>query len=371
MNRRIDFLYLSEPDTIRAGVNDIPRCIDVCEEVLALLARGDYRMGGPTHNSHGMSVTFPVTSPFPAMPLAGPDRRFTAMPAYLGGRFDVAGLKWYGSNAANKAKGQPRSILTVMLNDKETGQPLCLMSANLLSAARTAAVPAVAVRHVAPRDAKTVAVIGCGPVNRTCLDYLLHELPDVERVICHNRSRGPAENVRDHVTDRHAIAAEIADGLEEAVRDADIVTVAVSRTHPLLLRKGAFKSGAVVLINGVSHGDERFYTEANLIYDHLGLHEAHMSEAAQAADKEAFYDDAMAGPIYRLIEEGKLPPLSAATSLAQIVAGERPVPRERDLTVVIAGGMAVYDVAWGHEIYQNALREGIGQKLLLWEDPAL
>lgn len=24
-----------------------------------------------------------------------------AMPAYLGGKFDMAGMKWYGSNAAN------------------------------------------------------------------------------------------------------------------------------------------------------------------------------------------------------------------------------------------------------------------------------
>lgn len=371
MNRRIDFLYLSEPDTIRAGVNDIPRCIDVLEEVLILLAQGDYRMGGPTHDSHGMSVTFPVSSPFPDMPLAGPDRRFTAMPAYLGGRFGVAGIKWYGSNAANKEKGQPRSILTVMLNDKDTGQPLCLMSANLLSAARTGAVPAVATRHVAPHDARVVSVIGCGPVNQTCLDHILNELPYVERVVCHNRSRGPAERVQRHVEAKYGIDAPIADSLEEALKDADIVTVAVSRTQPLLFKKEYFKPGAVVLINGVSHGDERFYTEANLIFDHIGLHETHMSEAAQSENKEAFYDDAMGGAIYRLIEQGKLAPLRAATSLAQIVSGYKKVPRDHDLTVVIAGGMAVYDLAWGYEIYQNALERGIGQKLLLWDTPAL
>ena len=45
------------------------------------------------------------------------------MPAYLGGRFNVCGNKWYGSNMANTKKGLPRSILTVMLNDVETGAP--------------------------------------------------------------------------------------------------------------------------------------------------------------------------------------------------------------------------------------------------------
>ena len=132
MDTRIEFLYLSEQDTIQAGVNDAGKCIATCEEVFQLLARGDYLMGGSSHNSHGMGLIFPKESPFPNMPVAGPDRRFFAMPAYLGGKFDVCGCKWYGSNAANTSRGLPRSILTVTLNDKDTGAPLAFMSANLL-----------------------------------------------------------------------------------------------------------------------------------------------------------------------------------------------------------------------------------------------
>ena len=152
MGKRTEFLYLSEQDMIDAGVLDAARCVDVCEEVFSLLATGDYLMGGPNHNSHGMGVVFPKETQFPNMPVAGPDRRFVAMPGYLGGRFDVCGLKWYGSNQANPKRGLPRSVLTVQLNDKETGEPLCLMSANLLSSARTGGVPAVAARYPgAPR----------------------------------------------------------------------------------------------------------------------------------------------------------------------------------------------------------------------------
>ncbi len=49
--------------------------------------------------------------------------------------------KFYGSNGRNVRKGLPRSILMATLNDVETGQPLAYMSANLLSAMRTGAVP--------------------------------------------------------------------------------------------------------------------------------------------------------------------------------------------------------------------------------------
>ncbi|MDO5562190.1 MAG: ornithine cyclodeaminase, partial [Synergistaceae bacterium] len=50
MDTKIEFLYLSEPDMISAGVNDAARCIETCGEVFKLLAAGDYLMGGSNHN---------------------------------------------------------------------------------------------------------------------------------------------------------------------------------------------------------------------------------------------------------------------------------------------------------------------------------
>lgn len=86
MAHKTEFLYLSEPDTIAAGVLDVPKCINNAEEVFTLLAKGDYLMGGNNHNNHGMYIVFPKESPFPNMPVAGPDRRFVAMPVIvLGG----------------------------------------------------------------------------------------------------------------------------------------------------------------------------------------------------------------------------------------------------------------------------------------------
>ncbi len=90
----IDFLYLNEEDMIKAGVMNISDCIDTMEEVLKCLRVGDFMMGGKDGTSHGCMVTFPETSPFPNMPTnQGEDRRFMAMPAYLGGPFDMAGCK--------------------------------------------------------------------------------------------------------------------------------------------------------------------------------------------------------------------------------------------------------------------------------------
>ena len=34
-------------------------------------------------------------------------------------------------------------------------------------------------------------------------------------------------------------------------------------------------------------------------------------------------------------------------------------------------GMPIEDVAWGYECYLNALEKGIGQKLKVWNHPAM
>src|SRR4051812_34294168 len=115
--QQVNFLYLSEPDMIEAGVLDTRHCVETIEEVFRLLSQGDYLMGGPNENEHGQMIWFPKEQRFPNMPVAGPDRRFMSMITYLGGRFNVCGDKWYGSNIANRDRGLPRSILMVTLND--------------------------------------------------------------------------------------------------------------------------------------------------------------------------------------------------------------------------------------------------------------
>ena len=182
MNTKIDFLYLSQDDVVKAGVTDMHHCIDTMEEMFGLLGQGDYLMGDVNHNSHGIEIVPPLTSPFPNMPVAGPDRRFMAMPAYIGGRFNMAGCKWYGSNHENLKKGLPRSILMVTLNDPDTGAPKAFMSGNLISSMRTGAVPGVGVRYLANPDSEIVAVVGCGVINRACLAAIKDACPGLKRV---------------------------------------------------------------------------------------------------------------------------------------------------------------------------------------------
>ena len=370
MGKKTEFLYLSEPDMIKVGVLDTHKCIDNAEEVFRLLATGDYLMGGSTHNSHGMYVVFPQSSPFPNMPLAGPDRRFVAMPAYLGGRFDVCGQKWYGSNAENKQIGLPRSVLTVTLNNKSTGEPLCFMSANLLSAARTAAVPAVGARYLARKDSQVLSCIGCGAIGKSCMEAIITQLPNLKKVICNNHSPQKAVEMAEYITKTFGVAAVCENSLETAVREADVISVAVSRTAPLHIKREWVKDGCTILASGPLQCDESLWMDMDIVYDHIGLHHAYVQEAIESGDKDGYYSGVIGGPLYRLIDAGKKPALDDSLSIGKIIMGEQR-GRENDKQIIcfIACGMVVFDLGLGYDVYQTALKENIGTKLLLWESP--
>ena len=144
--QEVNFLYLSEADLIEAGVQDMAGCIDTMEELFSLMSKGDYMMGGPNGNEHGIKMRFPEHSEIKGMPLDKPDYRFVAMPAYVGGPYKMCWIKCYGSNQENRKKELPRSILMITLMDYVSGVPLAYMSANEISAIRTGADPGLGAR---------------------------------------------------------------------------------------------------------------------------------------------------------------------------------------------------------------------------------
>ncbi len=371
MKKRTDFLYLSEPDMIKAGVLNYKRCIDVEEEVFGLLSKGDYVMGGDNFNSHGIMMKFPKESPFPNMPLDAPDRRFMAMPAYVGGRFNMAGQKWYGSNIINPQRGLPRSILMVMLNDPDTCEPVALMSANLISSVRTGCVPGVAVRHLANKDAAVCSCIGAGPVSKACFEAIALEAKNLKELVVCDLVLEKAEDFAKEMSDKYGVKARGTTNLEEAVRAGDIVSVAASSVKPITLSNDWLKKGSLLMFSGRGQVDEEYFTSSKVIWDNVKMHEGYFAEHMALPENERFING-IAVQIYRFMYEGKLPPINEGTGLGDVILGSKKGRESADDRICfIAGGMPIWDVAWGTELYENAVKQGLGQKLLLWDEPYL
>lgn len=373
---RIDFVYLSEPDMIAAGVTDMAACVDCMEEMFGLLHAGDYRMAGANNDSHGAMVVFPAESPFPAMPKPTADRRFMAMPAYLGGRFGTTGVKWYGSNIANRSKGLPRSILMFTLNDTDTGAPLAHMSANLLSAYRTGAVPGVGARHLARPDSKIVGILGPGVMAKTTLAAFMVACPGIDTLKVKGRGEKSLNNFLAWVAETYPqiTSVSVVDSVEAVVRGSDLVSYCNSgetgdpSTYPIVKRDWV-KPGAFMAMPAVCNIDEGMQApDVRKVLDNTGLYEAWYEEVPKPAHATI---PVIGVKFMDMLAEGKLRH-DDLEDLGAIVAGAAP-GRKNDSEIIImsVGGMPVEDVAWGTVLYRNAIARGIGVKLNLWDEPVL
>lgn len=373
----LDFLYLNEPDMIEAGVTDMARCVDVMEEALILLKQGDFRMAGTTAMSHGAMIGFPKNPEHAGMPADGPDRRFMAMPAYLGGRFGTTGVKWYGSNLENRQKGLPRSIHLFTLNDSDTGAPLAVMSGNLLSAYRTGAIPGVAVKHLARKDARTFGIVGPGVIGRSVTQSVMSQRPDIDRIVAKGMDEADVQRYREYIQPRYpnVKSIETADSVEQVARESDIMAVTVT-TDPIgssgfpYIKQEWIKPGAVLLLPAAVRFDDEFILsgDARLVVDSWRLYDAWAEEMGD----DSYEDIGIVGNRWHsLTRAGKLDSKTIA-DVADICTGDRPGRQSEDeIFLYSAGGMPVEDVAWATDVYNNAVEKGIGTSLNLWESPAL
>lgn len=373
MDTRIKFLYLSEPDMIKAGVKNMDQCVEAMEDLLVTLNKGDYVMAGVNHNSHGAQVIFPDDPQFEGMPKNADDRRFMAMPAYLGGKYQMAGMKWYGSNCENKASGLPRSILMMMLNDKDTGAPLALMSANLVSCYRTGAIPGVGAKYLAGKDSETVTIIGPGVMGRTCLLAFLSVCPKITTVKVKGRGQRSLHAFEEFVKKECPQIQQVivCDSMEEAVKDSDIICV--TSTAPVkeidfpYIAEDWVKKGALICLPSAARFDDDFLiNRCKKVVDNYKLYEAWAEEFPYPSYEMV---QIIGSKFTDYLHEGRIQ-REDIVDIADIINKKHP-GRERDDEIIVysVGGMPVEDIAWGGTVYRNALKEGIGVELPLWDQP--
>lgn len=373
MDTAIKFLYLSEPDMIKAGVKNMDQCVEAMEDLLVTLNKGDYVMAGVNHNSHGAQVIFPDDPQFEGMPKNADDRRFMAMPAYLGGKYQMAGMKWYGSNCENKASGLPRSILMMMLNDKDTGAPLALMSANLVSCYRTGAIPGVGAKYLARKDSETVTIIGPGVMGRTCLLAFLSVCPKITTVKVKGRGQRSLHAFEEFVKKECPQIQQVivCDSMEEAVKDSDIICV--TSTAPVkeidfpYIAEDWVKKGALICLPSAARFDDDFLiNRCKKVVDNYKLYEAWAEEFPYPSYEMV---QIIGSKFTDYLHEGRIQ-REDIVDIADIINKKHP-GRESDDEIIVysVGGMPVEDIAWGGTVYRNALKEGIGVELPLWDQP--
>lgn len=207
-------LYLAERDLLALG-KPWEETIDAVEAAVRCLHEGDYAQ--------------PVK---PYLRYRAPENRIIAMPAFLGGPFEVAGIKWIASFPGNPGRGLPRAHSVVILNDAHDGVPVAIINTALLSVIRTASVSGMVLRHydrARPLDRATVGITGWGPIGRHHLElcerlygtriaeYRVFDIRGVDRS---GLGDAPPDRIR------------IVGSWQEAYRDADVFIACTVATAP-------------------------------------------------------------------------------------------------------------------------------------------
>jgi ornithine cyclodeaminase len=296
-------------------------CIEVMEQTLISLARGEVHQ--PLRNV----IRAPGAPGFLGL-----------MPSYRGGATPLYALKEVCVFPGNPARGLDTHLGAVLLHSGETGQLLAVINASAITAIRTAAVSAVATRSLARKDATKLAIIGAGVQARSHLEAI----PLVRKI----ESIDVFSRTREKVAQLPGCA--VAETVEDAVRDADIIVTATSSKEPVLRREW-IKRGAHINAVGSSIANARELDSATMAASSLFV------DRRESTINES-------GDYLFALREGVIKDDHIRAEIGEVLIGAAPGRTSNDeITLFKSLGLAVEDLAAAAFIYENVKRSGGGK----------
>jgi ornithine cyclodeaminase len=288
-----------------------------------------------------------VAQPVRTVLEVGADKNyFGVMPASLNDPPSV-GAKLVTVYHHNHDRGLPSHLATIVLLDPETGALAALLDGRYITEARTAAVSAVSVRHLARRGSAVLAIIGSGVQGRSHLEAIRHVVP-LKEVRVWSPSAERRKAFAQETSTATSLAVRAVSNASEAVRGADVVVLATASRVPVI-DDGDISEGTHIAAVGACRADQREMPTALIKRARIFV------DARAGALKEA-------GDLLLPIGEGAIDADHIVGELGDVVAGRRPGRRsDREVTVFKSLGMAVEDVAAARLAVERALVMKLGR----------
>ena len=338
MSTSTEFIYLSAEDVIACGGGDMAATMAACEEAFRLFERGECKelpTGKIAWNGEHA-------------------RRAGPKVAFVGGDVNAVAVKWIPANPDNpRERNLPRAIAQIILTDPLSMVPRAIMDGTVISAIRTAAVGGIFAKHLARRDARTVSVIGTGPIGRQQLRAIHLGMEAIDRVVVYDLVPAHAERfVDEHRPLIPDAVFSVAESVRACVEAGDVIaTATVTAPEDAYLEYEWLRPGAVVICT--SSNDVKMATmrrAPRLVF----------SFSNEKPGNKLRSDARMA------YEEGILPS-NKLVHISEVITGNEPARvNDDDAIVALAMGMGIMDVVNAQRVYENAVAQGVGQRLALW-----
>jgi ornithine cyclodeaminase/alanine dehydrogenase-like protein (mu-crystallin family) len=240
----------------------------------------------------------------------------------------------------------------VLIIDADTGEILSLMDGEYLTALRTGAASGLATRCFARKDAKTLALFGCGAQGRTQMEAVACER-DIKKVMVFDKNKDKANRFIMEMREKFQIEIVYTSDTS-LLNEADIICTATNSTVSLF-KKGVLKKG--VHINAI------------------GSFQPHMQELDPLILKDAkVYVDQIesclkeSGDFIKPIAEGIIQKSNIIGEIGDFclnrIAGRE---SENEITVFKSVGIAIQDYTVATDIYNNSLENSFGHDINLFE----
>ena len=273
---------------------------------------------------------------------------FGVMPAYVPSR-QALGTKLVTVFGSNLARGLPSHLATILLLDADTGALLAIMDGRYITEARTAAVSAVSVQHLARRDARVMAILGAGVQARSHLEAIaqVRTLGDVR---VWSRTAASADRFVAEMQPHTGATVRASRSAQAAVDNADIIVLVTASPDPVLFSPWV-RDGAHICAVGACRPNQREMDP--LLVKRADLYVDSMQGAL-----------AEAGDIVLAIRDGAIDATHIRGELGAVVSGAA-TGRTTDerVTIFKSLGMAVEDVVAAQLVYDKAREAGVGWEI--------
>jgi ornithine cyclodeaminase len=207
----------------------------------------------------------------------------------------AAGVKLVTVAPGNPERGLPRIQGVYALFDPATLAPAALVDGIALTNLRTAAVSALAVRHIAAPRARRLLVFGTGAQGWAHVGALRAVAPGLERIDVVARDRARLDAFVARVRGEHGLEARAA--APDAARDADLIVCATTAREPLFDGALVRADATVVAIGshepGAREVDEALAGAATVVVESRGSAMREAGDVIAAIDAGAVDADAL------------------------------------------------------------------------------
>jgi len=290
-----------------------------------------------------------ATQPAPlSMRLPDADSRYLVMAAASAPRGLVAS-KLLSDIPDNALAGLPTQRSSIVLADRSTGETLALLDGRVPTRIRTAAMTAVASRHLARPDSRVLGLVGAGALAVAHVEAMRAVLP-IDTVVVWSRTAATVDSFRQAV-EHHGLEVVRAEGLPELMDASDVVCTLTPSVSPIVFGR-LFGEG--LHVNAVG---------ARPRPDHRELDAEAMSRSRVVVDS---LETALAksGDLLLAVEEGALRVEDVAGELGQVIAGSVAGRQSREqVTLFNSVGMGLQDLAIGRLLFDAAVERGLGLKV--------